>query len=179
MEPKLILFVLMATLAATPAAKAYSQDTISWRANRPLTWSDYRARPEAGSPFAAITTAGIGYRLSYTRRSMKATVFCYMLPARSWVKSTARKTLLTHEQLHFDITEIYARRLQKAFNAYRFRFQTVSRDLNRLFEKIDKEKNKANEQYDRETNFSLNDTQQARWGRKVKAALVHDNLIFR
>lgn len=168
--PRIIAIAVLGIVLIAPVVSR-AQDTVYWRSGRPLTWSDYRAVPEANSPFAAITTAGIAYTLSYTKRSMKTRVFCYMLPDKSWAKERGRRALLEHEQLHFDITELFARRLERAFKAYHFTFATVGRDLQKIFDRINREKTETNEQYDKETNFSLNAVRQARWKRKIGAAL--------
>jgi hypothetical protein len=136
-----------------------------------LTWADFQAPPVASSPFASITTAGIGYDLSYTKETFHVTVFCYFLKSRSWTKSRNRTALLKHEQGHFDITELYARRVKKAFKAYHFHFETVGEDLRKIFDRINKEKTAMNTRYDRETNFSINAEGQARWNRKIRASL--------
>jgi hypothetical protein len=164
MKLLLVIALLIPTLAR-------SQDTVYWRPSRPLTWADFQAPPVGSSPFASITTAGIGYNLSYTEKAFHVTVYCYFLKSRSWTKSTNRKSLLKHEQGHFDITELYARRLQKAFRVYRFHFDTVGEDLRGIFDRINKEKTATNARYDRETNFSINAPEQVRWSRKIRASL--------
>lgn len=57
---------------------------------------------------------GIAFR--YEARNGRTTgfeVFAYMVPDESWLASKNNLLTLAHEQAHFNITEIYARRLRK------------------------------------------------------------------
>jgi hypothetical protein len=94
-----------------------------WSATRPLTWADFQGRPPVGGPEGAKTS----YVL-YSLWKCKGQAFEYRAavafrPRESWVKelvlrdSVQRRTVLEHEQTHFDIGEVYARRLRQAFRA--------------------------------------------------------------
>ena len=169
--------LLLLGLAAFIPAISMSQsardsgDTIYWTSAHPLKWDDFRAAPVATSPYAAITTAGIFYTLSYSKSSFRTKVYCYFLKSKSWCKTKDRIGLLKHEQGHFDITELFARKLRDALSAYRYNYATVSGDLKAIFARINREKAAINEQYDRETDLSANPTQQARWNKKIAMAL--------
>jgi hypothetical protein len=162
-------FLGSALCLSTPS---FSQDTIFWRAHEPITWADFQAPPIASSPFDAITSAGIYYTLTYTQTSCQTHIYCYFLKSRSWAKAKDRASLLKHEQGHFDITELFARKLRKAFAAYAFHFATVTADLRQIFTTINDEKSHMNQQYDQETNYSTNAAQQQRWNKKIALALA-------
>jgi predicted secreted Zn-dependent protease len=79
--------------------------------------------------------------------------------------------ILSHEQGHFDIAEIYARKLNKALSAYVFNRNTVSRDVNAIYDDVIKLHHKAQEQYDDETDYSRNFKEQEEWKNRIAAEL--------
>jgi predicted secreted Zn-dependent protease len=89
---------------------------------------------------------------------------------KSWTK-TSSDTILTHEKRHFDITEIYARKLRKAFKEKRFSQSTLNKESKALFNSINKELNKQQVLYDKETNHSINRQQQLNWESKIEKEL--------
>ena len=86
---------------------------------------------------------------------------------KSWMKKPVA-TLLAHEQLHFDITEIFARRFYQEV----IKLTSAKRNvLSALFKKENDECDQWQEQYDSETNHGTNELMQARWTEKVTALL--------
>lgn len=60
-------------------------------------------------------------------------VYAYFSPRQSWYhKDMADDHLLSHEQLHFDITELYARKLRKKIATYSFT-QDADKEMKVLF----------------------------------------------
>ncbi|MCJ8165092.1 DUF922 domain-containing protein [Pontibacter sp. E15-1] len=97
----------------TAPAAAASMEQVVWSADRRLTWDDFKAVPEAGNPHHALTAANLAVNTKCTQNSFTYQVNCVFLPTASWTKNTRSGKLLRHEQLHFDLTEVYARQLRK------------------------------------------------------------------
>ena len=77
------------------------------------------------STAAATTASGISYNFStsYENNELKVeyTVSAYFYPTRSWYKpEVCNDVTLMHEQLHFDITELYARKMSKQLAETKF-----------------------------------------------------------
>ncbi|MGZ5190227.1 MAG: DUF922 domain-containing protein, partial [Flavisolibacter sp.] len=64
--------------------------------------------------------------------------------------------ILAHEQGHFDITEIYARKLNEALQNYEFNKKTFKKDINQIYQSIVREKETFQKSYDEETDHSRN-----------------------
>ena len=62
--------------------------------------------------------------------------------------------ILSHEQGHFDITEIFARQLNKRMSEYIFNKNTYQQDLQKIYNDIQREKETLQNQYDNETDYS-------------------------
>ena len=76
-----------------------------------------------------------------------------------------------HEQGHFNIAELFARKLRKAFAEYNFNAHTVGKDIDKLFILNKQERNEMDALYDKETNRSQNGQQQVLWNKKIKSEL--------
>ena len=93
-----------------------------WR-EQPLQWEDFQDTPDAANPFHANTSSGLSYSWSL-KTSIKGSELNYQVesffnPDLSWVKPGKESLhLLAHEQLHFDITELHARKLRAAMEAF-------------------------------------------------------------
>jgi hypothetical protein len=161
-----ILFIFLITTGYF----IHAQDTIFWSGNKKLTWRDFKGMPDSLSGFKAMTMAGIGSGVRYNERSFSYNVDCYFLPKQSWTL-TDSVNLLSHEQGHFDISELFARKLRKAFSDYQFNYTTINMDLQRIRGEILRLRDEMNNQYDRETDFSRDKKQQQAWNSRIKAEL--------
>lgn len=154
--------------------KASAQDTIYWQPNYKLKWDDFQGIPDSSSKVGAISRPGVKYHLSANEDSFTVKVICFFIKSKSWSKFKESDTLLMHEQGHFDIAELFARKLRKAFAEYKFNTQTVGKDIDKLFILNRQERTEMDILYDKETDFSRNRKQQLIWNKKIKVQL--DNL---
>ena len=150
---------------------SFSQDSIPWTSGYKLKWQDFRGVPDRGSDRVAITVSNIGYSLTYNSTSFTVKVKCVFEKRKSWT-TTLDSLVLIHEQGHFDISEIFARKLRKAFKEYKFNAKTVQVDLKEIFTKINSERRLYNQLYDIETNSSQNQTMQQQWNKKIADELL-------
>ena len=79
--------------------------------------------------------------------------------------------ILGHEQLHFDISELYARKLKKRLESERYAYGTVKTKVKSIYRKINEELDIYQNLYDAETNFSRNMDKQAEWKLNITMAL--------
>ncbi|MEP7279830.1 MAG: DUF922 domain-containing protein [Bacteroidota bacterium] len=170
MKRKLIAAVLLLPFLSSFSAKKNSAE-IPWTASRKLTWSDFRSRPDNNSTNAALTSSKIAFNYSYGEvTGFSFTISCVFDKNSSWGRL---KTvyILAHEQGHFDIAEIYARKLNKTLSHYVFNAATTPKEIPAIYQKLMKEEGEFQNQYDEETNFSRNKDIQARWLQKIREEL--------
>ena len=157
-------------IAAKPAV-----EPILWSPTRPLTLADFQGRHPSGDPLAGLSStdirAGAACRDYVFTGSVKATFD----PSTSWLRDakTATPMLLRHEQLHFDLTEVYARLLRQKLVA--FQAKANCEKLQPAFDNLTKpmynEWNREENRYDQETNHGLNAVRQAAWEKQTTAKL--------
>ena len=131
----LCLIAVFAILFNNWDSNAYAQnnpDKIFWDENRPLNWSDFQGVPgtysdnyvgDRSDTAGAYTVTGIPFQwwsqiiqnqpCMYTITEFDSNA--YFAKPNSWVKSelTSNTFLLNHEQKHFDLAEIQARKFNQ------------------------------------------------------------------
>jgi hypothetical protein len=147
---------------------------IQWSAARPLKWDDFLARYTSG--FEAHADAQIKYH--YQKQPVARdylvnfTVQNVFIPYQSWVKlGSETDTLLKHEQLHFDICELYARKLYIALTKYTYT-PNYRNEIRTIATNIFKELKQTQTNYDAETQHFFNKDAQAAWEVLVRRQLA-------
>ncbi|MEX0290509.1 MAG: DUF922 domain-containing protein [Flavobacteriaceae bacterium] len=150
-------------------------ETILWSSDHRLSWDDFKAKPSGPSRAAAITASGISYQFSTMESNgeyeLDYTVSTYFYPNKSWYQpEVCDEVILSHEQLHFDISELFARKMRRILEETRFT-KNVKSEVKSIYRKINKELAEFQNLYDDETNFSRDREQQLLWNKKIAEAL--------
>ncbi len=164
-----LCFVL---LVCARKGNAQTSDSLNWEASRKLRWADFLGMPDEHTIFGARTFTALRYKLYDNDTGCRVVVRCIFLKMMSWRSDKDTTTYaLQHEQGHFDISELYARKLRKAFGEYHYVKRSVHHDVAAIFEQICAEKTAFNNLYDKETIHSLNRVKQQEWIAKIAAVL--------
>jgi hypothetical protein len=154
---------------------AQEEAVIRWEPGLRLAWADFRGAPPAGKRIAATTASGLSYR--YTARggpdgyALDFTVDTFFYPDKSWYHPELCDTrVLSHEQLHFDISELFARRLRSRLRQTAFSGK-VRAEVRKIFEQVNRELSEFQDRYDGETDYSRNAEAQLAWNRAVAQLL--------
>lgn len=161
------------------------KDTITYREYSRLTWKDFKAKVPEGTKFSASVSSGMGYKWSYSTSNGQIN-FNYSVKTNlyrnsSWSKYTeGKESVLRHEQLHYDITELYVRKFREALKDYKENsgLRNIRKDVTRIYQKIEEERKSTQLQYDMETNHSLNKEAQVAWEQKI-ASLLQEYEAFK
>ena len=154
-----------------------ADNAFAWSARRPLVWSDFQGPP----PSEGSEGAKISYTV-YSGWKCRGSVFEFRViagfrPRQSWVKaivlndSTQRRTILRHEQTHFDLVEVHARRMRRAFGDLVRPCALTDTALSALAERLSQEEKAEQRRYDTETNHGLLADKQAGWSADVTRRL--------
>jgi len=154
------------------------EETIPWRADRKLQWSDFKGSYFKTEWAAATTATGISYSFSSNEQNghqfLEIQVQCVFLPQQSWYRpEVCDSVILSHEQLHFDIAELHARKFRKRLAEFRFT-DNVQEEVRDIYKQILKELRIFQNKYDRETDFSKDLQKQLLWNRDIAKELVFD-----
>ena len=164
----MILYILSLTLSMLLSST--QANLIEWSPDRKLTWKDFKAMPDKNSTNAALTSSSINIEFGYSNSALKYNIKCRFDQNLSWGR-IKNDYILSHEQGHFDIAEIHARKLNKLLKAYKFNNRTISKDVNKIYDTVMKEHHAFQSQYDLETNYSRDPAQQNVWKDKIEEKL--------
>ena len=140
---------------------------MQWSENRQLTWEDFRGVPDAGDSYVASTNSGISFSFSYKvtngKMTMEYEVLCNFYPELSWYKpNLVTPYILKHEQTHFDISELYARKLRKLMEETSFS-NNPKEEVNEIYQNLESARQQLQIKYDFETDHSKNEPVEIQW----------------
>lgn len=159
-------------------------EPFEWSAKRRLTWSDYLGRPDMMSQAAAYTVYVISVEHGCSAGAFSFRVAVMFQPNRSWVKTgllmrAGERRVLEHEQAHFDLAEVQARRLRRALGAVKEPCDAPAAEINELASKYVIEDAERQQRYDQETIYGIEAGRQGLWEDDIRkqlkelAAFVH------
>jgi hypothetical protein len=145
-------------------------ETITWRTERKLGWEDFMCSPQKQGDAVASTSTSLGIAYQVKNGDLSFDITCHFSKNKSW---GLLKTdyILAHEQAHFDITELHARKLYEALYNYEFNASTFKKDISAIYERIVKEKEEMQAAYDGETDHSRRKRVQYEWLDKIDVML--------
>ena len=176
----IILFIVSSFSFETKNSLEYSSkkvvnELIQWENNQKLTWKDFKGKPNKRSPYKAMTFASVSSNLiSFSKNELKIKILCHFIRNKSW-KTIETDELLRHEQLHFDIAELAARKMRERvskLNLKNLSSKNIEQKLNSIFNSSVEEQMEMNQKYDSETNHSIKYIAQSDWEKKIKEKLI-------
>ncbi len=141
---------------------------MAWDEHNKLSWNDFKAKPNYSVNAVATTASGItfGFSIKETDNrviSFETEIHAHFYPEKSWYKpELSNAHILAHEQLHFDITELYARKFRKRAGLLKTS-NDIGKRLRSLHKIINRELAALQDRYDNDTDFSRNFEAQAKW----------------
>lgn len=146
---------------------------IAWTAGRRLTWNDFQGDPPTDGSEGAKTSYTLYSAWRCRGSGFEFRVIAGFRPRQSWVKpvvlndTVQRRTVLGHEQTHFDLAEVHARIMRRAFRDLASPCSKTDGDLSELAQRLAQNEKAEQRRYDTETNHGLQASQQAAWSASV------------
>jgi hypothetical protein len=182
------------------ASVANAQAPIEWSPERKLTKADFQGRTPPQAVNASLSYLHIEASWECVVGDLFATARATFDPSRSWwrtmygnvwgsaadrtsasrTQAQARRNvmvldaqLLEHEQLHFDLAELAARRIRKRFEGFKDACAEPggAEPIQAMVLEIDRELQEEQSRYDRETSHGANARAQDQWKRRIRALL--------
>lgn len=140
-----------------------------------VSWEDFRAVNKIDGPEAAHIHVAISSAVEYDEGFLNIEIKCYMTPESSLVlKDKECEYLLNHEQRHFDLQEVFARRIRKRYlEKNDYTFDKLQKDLNGIFIEEIKKGTQLQADYDNETNHSIDEKKQSEWNDNIDQWLLN------
>lgn len=144
---------------------------IEWCGINKLTWRDFKGlKNDSINQFIVARTSGeIKVENGVIINGIpKFDIKCYFIKDKSWTIVDDNETLV-HEQLHFDIFEIYTRKIRKAYKILNNKKIKELEIYQNEYDKFINECDKYNDIYDNQVYF--NDEKQMQWSIKIAKEL--------
>lgn len=175
MAYKFIFFLIVAVyVPGRSQTVATDLDLLLWNEFYKLQWDDFQGGPDKGSLGDAGTAVQIKAKPYLVKKEIRYDVEALFNRRKSWVRDTS-PSLLAHEQLHFDIAELYARKIRKKIRELQKQRVKDIRTFNNEIQALLLESNEVDERYDLETLHGALSRKQAHWSARVKQELASLN----
>lgn len=173
------LFVWMPSLSVSARDNVNTSNVamkFQWREHAKLSWDDFKGVVNTThDESAAATCCSIGFKTNLPANGGKPEIEVYntFYADKSWVKSDARiQSILDHEQGHFDLCEIYTRKLKNRLDHFDLRALGVKELLMREYAELSKEYEIRQQAYELETIHGTNLAEQKRWQDMIARELM-------
>lgn len=153
----------------TNCTKTKNGPAISWSPDTKLEWSDFKSRKKVTSGFSvAASTCGFGFDGMIRGHEILVNVYVRFYCNDSWKNPNyTMDDVLQHEQLHFDICELYGRKFYHGIVKLRGDDQLTEKSLKDLYDSLIKEYDAFQDLYDEETGHSTRTAKQDEWNENI------------
>lgn len=163
------------------ASFLYCQDSniITWNANKKLTWNDFQESNDPNHQGGAKTSYQIRIIPEEVTLDEHNNILDYDVMTvqaefnkdRSWSTVKFDTIVLQHEQLHFDIAELFARKIRKKILENKIADKKTYDTFWADYKKLWNECTTLQDQFDKETNHGRNFEQNKLWKEFVESEL--------
>ena len=150
---------------------------IEWKQHKSLNWRDYKFRSLKNRRIkseVAITTIRISARGYLTKGIPDFTVKTLFVKEESWTSDSTDVNLLRHEQLHFDIGELYAQKIRVKINELKAAGKTSPKEYRAEIKNLITIFKSYSGQYDRETAHGTDRERQSVWQERIRGLLQNN-----
>ncbi len=151
------------------SADLASEHAFAWSRRRRLVWGDFQGSPPSEGREGAKTAYILFYAWKCRGDAFQFQTVAAFRPRASWVKpaivrdSAESRRALGHEQTHFDLSELGARRLRRYFAQLAAPCGKSDEELGALARRLVDEEKAEQRRYDTETEHGLDPRRQAEW----------------
>jgi len=146
---------------------------LTWKDSKKLNWNDFTYVSEDTCYLEEDAMASVWLKMkSFYNPQLNFCIKAVFDMNKSMAIDTLSKELLAHEQGHFDLCELYARKLRRKFDSLLNIGNEDWAIYEKEFAKINKEHVIEQNKYDLETNHSTNKTEQKKWNLYIEENLL-------
>jgi hypothetical protein len=166
-------FLLGVIFLCDSFAPVPKDDGIKWTLNTQLTVQDFLGKPISNSQHSAESFIGISSSCTPMNDSVIIEIDAVFHRNKSWIKkNNDTSRVIPHEQGHFDLGEVFARKLRKELSEHKFKKKNLTKYVNETVGYYNGLLTKEQDVYDTETNHSINEAKQKEWLDKIKKELT-------
>ena len=170
---KKILFIFIILLCFD--FKIDQQIYIKWSKEKKISWMDFQGSAQINTSVAAVSAIGITYNVvSHSIDKYKFEISAVFEKGKSWAwTEKISDTILYHEQGHFDLGEIYARKMRQGLisNQFQFTRKNIIQEIHKVLDLYADSLSIIQNKYDLETGYSRKFEIQDEWNLYIRKEL--------
>jgi hypothetical protein len=173
MRMKIVCFVFLSIVTDLVFGQEHTsaaRDVILWNEYYKLGWHDFEGKRSEDAIGDAGSVVQIKAKPYLVKNKIQYDVAALFVRHKSWV-SDKSEALLAHEQLHFDIAELYARKIREKISELSKRNVNDIKIYNAAIQELLEESNNLDMRYDTETLHGALVRKQEAWETKIKQQL--------
>jgi len=148
-----------------------NNNIIEWNKDRKLTWEDFKGATKDWNA-AAVSYCGIDIQPVKTniwtgKLTVKITAF-FNTDSSFYFKERADSNVLRHEQFHFNIAELYARKMREELSKRKL---VTTKIVKEVYERLYGEYSQFQDRYDRESRFGTYRSAQSRLENEILSGM--------
>lgn len=167
----LFFFWITGTLTAQSFLEVDTTEYIEWQEERPLGWSDYQFKRMASKEAYALTTVFHSIRGGMKKGKPNFQVRVLYVKKESWTTNNTSSALLNHEKLHFDLAELYGRKMRRQIEILGRRGEKSMKVYKANIEELLNAFNRRSLDYDKETDHGKLAEPQLEWHDYISSEL--------
>jgi len=152
-------------------ATSEAPNYLVWNEHYQLQWFDFKGQYDSSTFGDAGTAIRIEANPFIHKKQIYYDVYALFIPGKSWVKDPSPE-LLAHERLHFDIAELYARKVRAKVKLLQQQNERDPKVYNRAVKLLLDESNQIDQEYDMETLHGGLRKQQKKWELLIQQKLA-------
>jgi hypothetical protein len=169
---RITLFIISLLLYSSIEGALPDDDEIHWTKRQTLTFDDFQSMVPDNTSWAALTSSYIYFTYGTSNGNLTSMrVYASFRKKESWMK-IKNENVLAHEQLHFDITEVFTRKLYSEAQELKGKKGNIPQQVKDLFNTINDQCDLVQRQYDNETVHGTRNEEQEVWKKKVAQMLI-------
>lgn len=168
------IFLSITTLAQHRSMVKVRGERLEWNKDSLLKWEDFQAKPKEAHFASALSDVSFSTEPYQENNKLFVKVIPVFNKYYSWVKVIKVENslnVLKHEQTHFDLFEVYARKFRKILMSTKIKASKAGEQIGKLSDEYFAMAMKEQDIYDKETDFSRNKEKQEEWNKKVAKEL--------
>jgi hypothetical protein len=148
------------------------ENRIEWKKGLRLNMNDLRGNPPAETGLRSEGVISFTYSAEKRNDSLYVTVN-NLFDEQSWInkKDFNKAVLLQHEQAHFDLNEVYARKFREKIVNCKFVPAAAEKQLQEIYLSVKEEALNKHVQFDKESMHSANISSQRNWRNQIQQDL--------
>jgi predicted HNH restriction endonuclease len=161
-----LLILLTCLFTSYTLVAQYQTPPILW-SKKSLHWKDFKLKPDSSKlagKWGAATSSWVEERYMVTpQHEIRFIIRAWFNPDLSWKKDAASPYGLRHEQYHFNMSELYARKMKMVLSSIELTDSNYKQEISQLLKNFHDQYRLQQIRYDEETEHSRNMLMQYNW----------------